>query len=67
MLKDNGMLKSASDEEVASIKKVRHMVCPKCKTEVAVRKIKFGENVCVKCGSKLVDKGMESASKTTGS
>jgi ribosomal protein S27AE len=66
MLKDNGRLKPALEEELASLKG-KHLECPKCGEYCIMANVQFADTRCGKCGALLVDAAMSTASKTTGS
>ena len=66
MFKDNGRERPADPKELASLKG-KHMVCPKCGEYSIMVDVQFASTTCGKCGAKLVDANMSSASKTTGS
>jgi ribosomal protein S27AE len=65
MFKDNGRFKPAKKQELANLKG-KHMVCPECGEYAIFANVKFAETKCGKCGAKLVDADMSTASKTTG-
>lgn len=65
MLKENGRHKPAAKSELAGLKG-KHMVCPKCGEYSIMAKVDFAETKCGKCGGRLVDADMATASKATG-
>jgi predicted amidophosphoribosyltransferase len=66
MLKENGRLKPADKEEMASIVKGKTMLCSSCGKEFSVLNAQFGDTVCEKCGEKLMESDMAFAGKITG-
>lgn len=65
MFKDNGREKPADPKELASLKG-KHMVCPECGEYSIMTDVEFASTTCGKCGTKLMDVHMASASKATG-
>lgn len=65
MLKDNGRFKPAEKIELSNLKG-KHMICPNCGEYSIFVNVKFADTKCGKCGARMVDADMSTASKTTG-
>jgi predicted RNA-binding Zn-ribbon protein involved in translation (DUF1610 family) len=66
MLKEDGRLKPATKEEVASIKEGKSYTCIECGKDFNINNAQFSTNICPQCGRALIEKDTASARKATG-